>query len=86
VRVTVAEHQMIERECRAAGSAPRQVPPAGVTAPVQYGPRFCALAAYLWHGQFLSKERACAAPARRPVGCQPDASLSAEDGMTTVVR
>ena len=32
--------------------------PAGVTAPVQYGPRAAAIAAYLWHGQFLSRARA----------------------------
>ena len=31
--------------------------PAGVTAPVQYGPRAAAIAAYLWHGQFLSRAR-----------------------------
>jgi transposase len=31
--------------------------PAGVTAPVQYGPRLTAIGAYLWHGQFLSRNR-----------------------------
>jgi hypothetical protein len=27
---------------------------------VQYGPRAAALGTYLWHGQFLSRDRACA--------------------------
>ena len=35
--------------------------PAGVTAPVQYGPRLTAIGAYLWHGQFLSRNRTCQA-------------------------
>jgi transposase len=35
-----------------AGSAP-----AGAGAPVQYGPRISAACAYLWHGQFLSRNR-----------------------------
>ena len=38
--------------------------PDGVTAPVQYGPRAAAIGAYLWHGQFLSRDRACRALAR----------------------
>jgi hypothetical protein len=28
-----------------------------VTAPVQYGPRISGIGAYLWHGQFLSRNR-----------------------------
>jgi len=35
--------------------------PAGVAAPVQYGPRLTAIGAYLWHGQFLSRARTCQA-------------------------
>ena len=31
--------------------------PAGVTAPVQYGPRICAMVVYLLHGQFLPEDR-----------------------------
>jgi transposase len=42
----------------------------GVTAPVQYGPRMAALGAYLWHGQFLSRDRACAALGEM-FGCAP---------------
>ena len=41
-----------------------------MTAPVQYGPRAAALGAYLWHGQFLSRDRACAAMADM-FGCAP---------------
>ena len=32
-----------------------------MSAPVQYGPRISAVAAYLWHGQFLSRGRTCEA-------------------------
>ncbi len=70
VRVTVTEHQMIERECPCCGQRTKAGAPAGVAAPVQYGPRFSALAAYLWHGQFLSRKRACAALGEM-LGCQP---------------
>jgi transposase len=56
VKVTVTEHQMIERECgcgnRTKGAAPR-----GADAPVQYGPRIAAAVIYLYTGQFLSKKR-----------------------------
>jgi hypothetical protein len=41
-----------------------------VTAPVQYGPRAAALGTYLWHGQFLSRDRARAAMADM-LGCTP---------------
>jgi hypothetical protein len=41
-----------------------------VDAPVQYGPRVAALGTYLWHGQFLSRGRACAALAEM-FGCAP---------------
>jgi transposase len=37
--------------------------PAGAAAPVQYGPRLSAIGVYLWHGQFLSRNRACQAMA-----------------------
>ena len=70
VTVTVTEHQMIERECPCCGARTKAQAPAGVTAPVQYGPRFSALAAYLWHGQFLSKERTRAALGEM-LGCAP---------------
>ena len=44
--------------------------PGRVNAPVQYGPRASALAAYLWHGQFLSRDRACQALGDM-FGCEP---------------
>jgi hypothetical protein len=52
---------MIERECPCCGERTKADAPDGVTAPVQYGPRASALGTYLWHGQFLSRDRACAA-------------------------
>ena len=76
VRVTVTEHQLIERECPCCGLRTKAGAPAGVTAPVQYGPRFMALAAYLWHGQFLSRERTCAALGEM-LGCAPAAAVIA---------
>ena len=70
VRAEVTEHQLIERECGGCGARTRGKAPAGVTAPVQYGPRAAALGTYLWHGQFLSRDRACAAMAEM-FGCAP---------------
>jgi hypothetical protein len=56
VAVRVREHQLIERRCscgvRTCGAAP-----AGIEAPVQYGPRITAVVIYLYVGQFLSKAR-----------------------------
>jgi hypothetical protein len=49
---------MIERECPCCGQRTKAQAPAGVTAPVQYGPRAAAVATYLWHGHFLSRDRA----------------------------
>jgi transposase len=56
VRVTVTEHQLIERECRC-GHRAKGIAPHGAEAPVQYGPRIAAIIVYLYAGQFLSKER-----------------------------
>ncbi len=75
VKPTVTEHQMIEREC-ACGARTKGEAPAGVNAPVQYGPRVSALAAYLWHGQFLSRDRACAALGEM-FGCAPSPAVIA---------
>jgi transposase len=61
VKAAVTEHQMIEMECPSCGERTKAGAPDGVTAPVQYGPRVSALGTYLWHGQFLSRDRACAA-------------------------
>jgi len=70
VKAEVTEHQMIERECPCCGERTKADAPDGVTAPVQYGPRAAALGTYLWHGQFLSRDRACAALAEM-FGCAP---------------
>jgi transposase len=70
VKATVTEHQMIEKTCGCCGQATRAQAPDGVNAPVQYGPRAAALAAYLWHGQFLSRDRACQALGDM-FGCEP---------------
>ena len=69
VRAEVTEHQMIGRRC-GCGTVTWAKAPDGVTAPVQYGPRAAALGVYLWHGQFLSRDRARAAMADM-FGCAP---------------
>ena len=76
VRAEVTEHQMIERECPCCGERTKAAAPTGVTAPVQYGPRAAALGVYLWHGQFLSRNRACAALADM-FGCAPSPAVIA---------
>jgi transposase len=75
VKAQVTEHQMIEREC-ACGARTKGEAPAGVNAPVQYGPRAAALGAYLWHGQFLSRDRACTALGEM-FGCTPSPAVIA---------
>jgi transposase len=60
VRARVTEHRIISRRC-ACGRVTAGKAPAGVNAPVQYGPRIAAVAVYLWHGQFLSRGRTCEA-------------------------
>jgi transposase len=76
VRPEVTEHRLIGRRC-GCGTVTWGEAPDGVTAPVQYGPRVAALGAYLWHGQFLSRDRACAAMADM-FGCAPSpAALAA---------
>ena len=69
VKAEVTEHQMIERQC-GCGTSTRADAPTGVNAPVQYGPRASALATYLWHGQFLSRDRVVAALGDM-FGCAP---------------
>ena len=76
VRPVVTEHQMIERECACCEARTRADAPDGVTAPAQYGPRLAALGAYLWHGQFLPRERACAALGEM-FGCAPSPAVIA---------
>jgi transposase len=76
VRAQVTEHQMIERRCGGCGTRTRGQAPGGVSAPVQYGLRAAALGTYLWHGQFLSRGRACAAMAEM-FGCAPSPAVIA---------
>jgi transposase len=68
-RAEVTEHRMTGRRC-GCGTVTWADAPGGVTAPVQYGPRAAAVAAYLWHGQFLSRNRAGQAMADL-FGCAP---------------
>ena len=70
VKAVVTEHQMIEMESPCCGERTKADAPDGVSAPVQYGPRASALGTYLWHGQFLSRDRACAALGEM-FGCAP---------------
>jgi transposase len=70
VKAEITEHQMVERECPCCGERTKAAAPEGLTAPVQYGPRAAALGTYLWHGQFLSRNRACAALGEM-FGCAP---------------
>ena len=70
VRAEVTEDQLIELECGGCGARTKGLAPAGVRAPVQYGPRFAATGVNLWHDQFLSRDRACRAMADL-FGCAP---------------
>ena len=58
--VTVTEHQIVSRRC-GCGAVTAGQAPAGVQAPVQYGPRAQALIVYLVVGQFLAQQRAAEA-------------------------
>jgi transposase len=57
VRVKVSEHRIEHRRCRCGATTMASVP-TGVNAPVQYGPRVRAVAAYLIGYQHLPYERA----------------------------
>jgi transposase len=69
VKAQVTEHQVLTVKCGCGCEAKAQAPD-GVTAPVQYGPRLMGTGIYLWHGQFLSRDRACRALAEM-FGCAP---------------
>lgn len=56
VRVVVTEHRLVSRRCPC-GTVTTGPAPAGVAAPVQYGPRVTAACVYLYSGQFLSQSR-----------------------------
>jgi transposase len=69
VRAKTTEHQMLTLRC-GCGCETKAQAPDGVTAPVQYGPRLMGAGIYLWHGQFLSRDRACQALSEM-FGCAP---------------
>jgi transposase len=56
IAVRVTGHQLIKRRC-GCGTVTTAQAPAGVDAPVQYGPNVAAIVIYLYVGQFLSKDR-----------------------------
>jgi transposase len=56
VRVRVIEHRLIKRRC-GCGMVTTADAPAGMDAPVQYGPNLAAIVVYLYVGQFLFKDR-----------------------------
>jgi transposase len=60
VALEVTQHDLLSRRCRC-GTVTKAAAPAGVNAPVQYGPRIAATGVYLFHGQFLSRGRTAAA-------------------------
>jgi transposase len=69
VKAVTTEHQMLTVQC-VCGCETKAQAPDGVTAPVQYGPRIMGTGIYLWHGQFLSRDRACKALSEM-FGCAP---------------
>jgi transposase len=69
VKAVTTEHQMLTLKC-GCGCETKAQAPDGVTAPVQYGPRIMGTGIYLWHGQFLSRDRACQALSEM-FGCAP---------------
>jgi transposase len=52
VKAVTTEHQMLTLLC-GCGCETKAEAPAGVTAPVQYGPRIMGTGIYLWHGRHL---------------------------------
>ena len=69
VKTVTTEHQMLTVKC-GCGCETKAPAPDGVRAPVQYGPRIMGAGIYLWHGQFLSRGRACQALSDM-FGCAP---------------
>jgi transposase len=69
VQAVITEHQLLTVQC-GCGCETKAPAPDGVSAPVQYGPRIMGTGIYLWHGQFLSRDRACQALSEM-FGCAP---------------
>jgi transposase len=59
ITVRVVEHQVVSRRC-SCGTVTQAAGPAGVAAPVQYGPHAAAIAVYLCLGQHLPVARTAA--------------------------
>ena len=57
MRLHVTEHQILHVRCPACGATTEAEPPAGVSAPRQYGPRLRAVATYLVQQQFVPYAR-----------------------------
>jgi transposase len=55
--LVVTEHRAHDCRCAACGTPSRAGFPAGVNAPVQYGPRIAAVVTYLLHYQLLPEDR-----------------------------
>ena len=77
--VKVTEHRLILRVC-GCGHITCADAPAGVAAPVQYGPRISAIAVYLYVGQFLSRKRTAQALAELFATPLSEASVAAMTG------
>ena len=69
VKAVTTEHQLLTVQC-GCGCETKAQAPDGVAAPVQYGPRIMGTGIYFWHGQFLSRDRACQALSEL-FGCAP---------------
>ena len=69
VKAVTAGQQMLTLPC-GCGHQRKAEAPAGVTAPVRYGPPIMGTGICLWHGQFLSRDRACRARGELS-GCAP---------------
>jgi transposase len=69
VAAVTTEHQMLTVKC-GCGCETRADAPPDAPAPVQYGPRLMGTGICLWHGQFLSRDRACQALSEL-FGCAP---------------
>jgi transposase len=82
VKAVTTEHQMLTLRC-GCGCETKAQAPDGVTAPVQYGPRIMGTGIYLWHGQFLSRDRACQALSEM-FGCAPSPGALAAAAKKTV--
>jgi transposase len=82
VKAVTTEHHLLTVQC-GCGCETKAQAPDGVSAPVQYGPRIMGTGIYLWHGQFLSRDRACRALSDM-FGCAPSpGALAAAARKTT---